>query len=114
MFVLDTVQTFHSDYYPLRLIIKCAIKSANKTGGNSRTLFTSKTATKILYLRRPRQVDISKSNDVITRGISAKACQLTFLWIKSDIPLHSIFITDVDQVLKAIAATGQQCNVISV
>jgi len=94
--------------------IECAIKSANKTGGINSTLFTSKTATKILYLRRPGQVDISKSNDVITRGVSGKACQLTFLWIKSDIPLHTIFITDVDQPLKATAATSQQCNVISI
>jgi len=85
-----------------------------KTGGINRTLFTSKTATEILYLRRPGQVDISNSDDVITRGISAKACRLTFLWIKSDIPLHPIFITDVDQVLKTTAATGQQPNVISV
>jgi len=90
------------------------MKSANKTGGINRTLLTSKTATKILYLHRPGQVDIAKSDDVITMGVSAKACQLTFLWIKSDIPLHTIFITDVGQLLKAKAATRQQCNVISV
>ena len=30
------------------------------------------------------------------------------------IPLHTVFITDVDQLLKAIAATSQRCNVISI
>jgi len=45
--------------------------------------------------------------DVIRRRVSAKTSQLAFLWIKSDIPLHTIFITDVDQLLKAIAATSQ-------
>ena len=47
-------------------------------------------------------------------GYRAKAGQLSFLWIKSNVPLYAIFVADVDQLLKAIAATSQKSNVISI
>jgi len=82
------------------------IKLEGSTLFNS-TLFTSKTATYVLYLHRPAQPDISETNDVITRQVSAKTSQLALLWIESDVPLQTIFMTDVYQLLKAIAATSQ-------